>query len=160
MSSVSHGGQGNGIMTHFQAVPETGDAIVILTNTKEAGRSSPMYSATGLSGGHSDRRHGKDHLGALWALCGHRYADLCKFNGVIEADCRLPSAKTDFVQSASPGRRLFCSEFGFVVSRIFVCCFSFSGSVGMAWGLGACPPSRCCCLRFCLRVRIRNGERQ
>lgn len=36
LSSVSHGGQGNGIMTHFQAVPETGDAIVILTNSQRS----------------------------------------------------------------------------------------------------------------------------
>ena len=36
MISVSHGGQGNGIMTHFQAVPETGDAIVILTNSQRS----------------------------------------------------------------------------------------------------------------------------
>ncbi len=34
--SVSHGGQGNGIMTHYQAVPETGDAIVILTNSQRS----------------------------------------------------------------------------------------------------------------------------
>lgn len=34
--SVSHGGQGNGIMTHMQAVPETGDAIVILTNSQRS----------------------------------------------------------------------------------------------------------------------------
>ncbi|MEA4969144.1 MAG: serine hydrolase domain-containing protein [Candidatus Pelethousia sp.] len=34
--SVSHGGQGNGIMTHFQTVPETGDAIVILTNSQRS----------------------------------------------------------------------------------------------------------------------------
>jgi CubicO group peptidase (beta-lactamase class C family) len=34
--SVSHGGQGNGIMTHLQAVPETGDAIVILTNSQRS----------------------------------------------------------------------------------------------------------------------------
>lgn len=39
--SISHGGQGNGIMTHFQAVPETGDAIVILTNSQ---RSWPFIS--------------------------------------------------------------------------------------------------------------------
>lgn len=39
--SVSHGGQGNGIMTHFQVVPETGDAIVILTNSQ---RSWPFMS--------------------------------------------------------------------------------------------------------------------
>jgi CubicO group peptidase (beta-lactamase class C family) len=36
MLSISHGGQGNGIMTHFQAVPETGDAIVILTNSQQS----------------------------------------------------------------------------------------------------------------------------
>jgi CubicO group peptidase (beta-lactamase class C family) len=36
MLSVSHGGQGNGIMTHFQAVPETGDAIVLLTNSQRS----------------------------------------------------------------------------------------------------------------------------
>jgi CubicO group peptidase (beta-lactamase class C family) len=36
LRSVSHGGQGNGIMTHFQAVPETGDAIVILTNSQRS----------------------------------------------------------------------------------------------------------------------------
>lgn len=34
--SVSHGGQGNGIMTHMQAVPETGDTIVILTNSQRS----------------------------------------------------------------------------------------------------------------------------
>lgn len=36
MISISHGGQGYGIMTHFQAVPETGDAIVILTNSQRS----------------------------------------------------------------------------------------------------------------------------
>jgi hypothetical protein len=32
--AISHGGQGTGIMTHFHAIPETGDAIVILTNSQ------------------------------------------------------------------------------------------------------------------------------
>lgn len=36
LRSVSHGGQGNGLMTHFQAVPKTGDAIVILTNSQRS----------------------------------------------------------------------------------------------------------------------------
>ncbi|NLK86970.1 MAG: beta-lactamase family protein [Clostridiaceae bacterium] len=36
LSSVSHGGQGKGIMTYFQAVPETGDAVVILTNSQRS----------------------------------------------------------------------------------------------------------------------------
>lgn len=39
--AVSHGGQGTGIMTHFHAVPESGDAIVILTNSQ---RSWPFIS--------------------------------------------------------------------------------------------------------------------
>jgi len=34
--SISHGGQCNGIMTHFQVVPETEDAIVILTNSQRS----------------------------------------------------------------------------------------------------------------------------
>lgn len=34
--AVSHGGQGTGWMTHFHSVPETGDAIVILTNSQRS----------------------------------------------------------------------------------------------------------------------------
>ncbi len=40
-TSISHGGQGSGWMTHFQAIPETGDGIVILTNSQ---RSWPLFS--------------------------------------------------------------------------------------------------------------------
>lgn len=36
LKAVSHGGQGTGIMTHFHAVPETGDGIVILTNSQRS----------------------------------------------------------------------------------------------------------------------------
>lgn len=39
--AVSHGGQGSGWMTHFHAVPETGDGIVILSNSQ---RSWPFFS--------------------------------------------------------------------------------------------------------------------
>lgn len=39
--AVSHGGQGGGCMTHFHSVPETGDGIVILTNSQ---RSWPFIS--------------------------------------------------------------------------------------------------------------------
>lgn len=39
--AVSHGGQGTGIMTHLHAVPETGDAMIILTNSQ---RSWPFIS--------------------------------------------------------------------------------------------------------------------
>jgi hypothetical protein len=41
MQAVSHGGQGTGWMTHFHAVPELGDGIVILTNSQ---RSWPFIS--------------------------------------------------------------------------------------------------------------------
>ena len=34
--SVSHGGQGNGIMTHFQSIPAMGAAIVVLTNSQRS----------------------------------------------------------------------------------------------------------------------------
>jgi len=34
--AISHGGQGTGIMTHFHAVPETKDGIVILTNSQRS----------------------------------------------------------------------------------------------------------------------------
>jgi CubicO group peptidase (beta-lactamase class C family) len=34
--AIAHGGQGTGIMTHFHAVPESGDAIVILTNSQRS----------------------------------------------------------------------------------------------------------------------------
>lgn len=39
--AISYGGQGTGIMTHFHAIQETGDAIVILTNSQ---RSWPFIS--------------------------------------------------------------------------------------------------------------------
>jgi CubicO group peptidase (beta-lactamase class C family) len=39
--AVFSGGQGNGWMTHFHIVPETGDGIVILTNSQ---RSWPLFS--------------------------------------------------------------------------------------------------------------------
>ena len=40
-TAVWHGGQGHGWMTHFHAVPETGDGIVILTNSQ---RSWPLIA--------------------------------------------------------------------------------------------------------------------
>ncbi|MBW6472890.1 MAG: serine hydrolase [Anaerolineaceae bacterium] len=39
--AISHGGQGTGWMTHYHAVPESGDGIVILTNSQ---RSWPMIA--------------------------------------------------------------------------------------------------------------------
>lgn len=42
MKAVSHGGQGGGCMTHFYLVPETGDGMVILTNSQ---RSWPFFAS-------------------------------------------------------------------------------------------------------------------
>lgn len=39
--AVSHGGQGGGCMSHFHSVPDTGDGIVILTNSQ---RSWPFFA--------------------------------------------------------------------------------------------------------------------
>ncbi len=36
VKAVSHGGQGSGWMTHFHSVPQTGDGIVILTNSQRS----------------------------------------------------------------------------------------------------------------------------
>jgi CubicO group peptidase (beta-lactamase class C family) len=40
LKSVANGGQGGGVMTYFQFVPETGDGIVLLTNSQ---RSWPLF---------------------------------------------------------------------------------------------------------------------
>lgn len=41
MQAISHGGQGYGVMTHYHAIPEMGEGIVILTNSQ---RSWPMIA--------------------------------------------------------------------------------------------------------------------
>lgn len=41
IKAVSHGGQGTGWMTHFHSIPETGDGIVMLTNSQ---RSWPFFA--------------------------------------------------------------------------------------------------------------------
>jgi len=71
--AVSHGGQGTGWMSHFHAVPETGDAIVILTNSQ---RSWPFIAGL-LNGwsrwcGFSPPGMTRILLGecVLWALVG------------------------------------------------------------------------------------------
>ncbi len=53
--AVSHGGQGTGWMTHFHAVPESGDGIVILTNSQRS-----------------------------WPLIAHLLMDWAKWNGFIK----------------------------------------------------------------------------
>lgn len=41
VKAISHGGQGTGWMTHFHAIPQTGDGIVMLTNSQ---RSWPFFA--------------------------------------------------------------------------------------------------------------------
>ena len=79
MISVSHGGQGNGIMTHFQAVPETGDAIVILTNSQRSWPFIANYSVIGRSGETSRLLVWGRVIWGHYGLCAaHRIFDLCK----------------------------------------------------------------------------------
>lgn len=41
LRAVSHGGQGSGWMSHFHSIPETGDALIILSNSQ---RTWPFFS--------------------------------------------------------------------------------------------------------------------
>ncbi len=58
--SVANGGQGGGVMTYFHSVPETGDGIVILTNSQ---RSWPFFGDIvndwGMWNGHGEVGFGK-----------------------------------------------------------------------------------------------------
>ena len=59
--AVSHGGQGYGWMAHFHSVPETGDGIVILTNSQ---RSWPLFAHI-LSDWAQWRESGKIGMGKI-----------------------------------------------------------------------------------------------
>jgi CubicO group peptidase (beta-lactamase class C family) len=85
--AVSHGGQGTGWMSHFHAVPETGDAIVILANSQ---RSWPFISSL-LNGwarwrGFSPPGMARILLGDcfLWGLVGLTISvTLCLIAGIV-----------------------------------------------------------------------------
>jgi len=64
--AVAHGGQGTGWMTHFHAVPETGDGIVILTNSQ---RSWPFFANVLTDWG---RWNGFSSLGISKLLLGQK----------------------------------------------------------------------------------------
>lgn len=106
MKSISHGGQGSGWMTHFQAVPKTGDGIVILTNSQ---RSWPFFAYVLTDwanwNGFSSIGMGKIVVWArvLWALTGvlflmgfYQIGRLVK--GIVSGTRRLaPFSKIDQV---------------------------------------------------------------
>jgi CubicO group peptidase (beta-lactamase class C family) len=96
--AVSHGGQGTGWMSHFHAAPETGDAIVILTNSQ---RSWPFIA--GVLNGWA-RWRGFPALGMtrillgeciLWALVGLIIA--AAFFQIISMGIRLAGSNINFV---------------------------------------------------------------
>ncbi len=72
--AVWHGGQGHGWMTHFHAIPESGDGIVILTNSQ---RSWPFMSRvpTGRDGAARARtlidRRPRATVGDQWIAGDH-----------------------------------------------------------------------------------------
>ena len=138
LRSVSHGGQGNGVMTHFQTVPETGDAIVILTNSQRSWPFIAYLLSDWAQWRAFSRRYGKDYLGPLRTLPSDRCAGVGKSADGIEEAERLQTSKTDRTQTASS----WCSgHFARNVNlvrfpEVSVYNFCFPGSVRMAWGLG------------------------
>ena len=106
--AVSHGGQGTGWMTHFHAVPETGDGIVILSNSQ---RSWPVFAYL-LKGW--AQWCGFDSVGMvsiitaqnlLWALITLLLASifffLCKFAGDLYNGRRRIRARSSSILSIS-----------------------------------------------------------
>jgi len=104
MNAVSHGGQGTGWMTHFHAVPEAGDAIVILTNSQ---RSWPFiahilaswsrWSGFGAPGMENILIAQRTFWGAIWLLNLIVTYWLLKFTGEIRSRNRrfAPLRKSD-----------------------------------------------------------------
>ncbi len=86
--AVWHGGQGHGWMTHFHAVPESGDGIVILTNTQ---RSWPLISIVLADwarwNGHGPVQFSRIRYGVavLWILAGLLTAAVFYLGGVTAA---------------------------------------------------------------------------
>ncbi len=116
LRSISHGGQGNGIMTHFQAVPETGDAIVILTNSQ---RSWPFISHV-LSAWAKWRSFPSVGMGRI--ICGHY--GLCAVIGVMLSASllmvlRLPLA---FRRQQRAGSRLLRVGTALILLGILIWC--------------------------------------
>ncbi|WP_422485690.1 serine hydrolase domain-containing protein [Gudongella sp. DL1XJH-153] len=70
IQSIANGGQGGGVMTYFHSIPETGDGIVILTNSQ---RSWPFFghvvNVWGMWNGHGEVGFGKIIIAQniLWA---------------------------------------------------------------------------------------------
>lgn len=75
--AVSHGGQGTGWMTHFHSVPETGEGIVILTNSQRSWPAiAQILTAWARWSGFSSVGMGRIVWGSnlLWVLVGLLWA--------------------------------------------------------------------------------------
>lgn len=116
MLSISHGGQGNGIMTHLQAVPETGDAIVILTNSQ---RSWPFIAYV-LSDWAQWRGFPSVGMGRI--IWGHY--GLCVVIGMLASASLLVILRlvSTFYQQKRAGFRLLRVSAAFILLGILIWC--------------------------------------
>ena len=124
MRAVSHGGQGYGWMTHFHAVPESGDGIVILTNSQ---RSWPLFARVlgdwAAWGGFPTVGMGRIRIAeaAMWAIvAGILYAVLW---GAWDLAAGLASGRRRFAVQ-DPTRR---------ASRIALAAAAIAILVGLSW---------------------------
>jgi CubicO group peptidase (beta-lactamase class C family) len=114
--SVSHGGQGNGIMTHLQAVPETGDAIVILTNSQ---RSWPFIAYV-LSDWAQWRGFSSVGMGRI--IWGHYV--LCAVIGMLISASQLVILRlvSTFYQQKRTGFKLLRVSAAFILLGVLILC--------------------------------------
>ncbi|MGI6576577.1 MAG: hypothetical protein ACOX1Q_00725 [Eubacteriales bacterium] len=125
--AVSHGGQGTGWMSHFHAVPETGDAIVIFANSQ---RSRPFISSllNGWArwGGFSPSGMTRILLGEcfLWGLVGLIISTtLCLIIDIVR---RIIENKLRFIslQNLVKTSRIF--KIGLSLSILAILCWALS----------------------------------
>ena len=125
--AVSHGGQGTGWMSHFHAVPGTGDAIVILTNSQ---RSWPFISSL-LNGwarwrGFSPPGMTRILLGEcfLWGLVGLIISlTLCLIAGIVRKIAEFNLRFILMQQNVVKPSRIF--KIGISLSILAILCWAF-----------------------------------
>ena len=141
MLSISHGGQGNGIMTHLQAVPEGRRCHRALTNSQ---RSWPFIAYV-LSDWAQWRGFPSVGMGRI--IWGHY--GLCVVIGMLISASLLVilrlvptfyQQKRMGVQTASSWSSIYSSRDSNLVRlpEILIYNFGFPDSVCMAWGRGIC----------------------
>ena len=147
--AVAHGGQGTGIMTHFHAVPETGDAFVILTNSQ---RSWPfiarLLSDWAQWRGFPSVGMGRMVLGeyGMWVLVGIIWFSLLLqvrrlAAGIMYASAGPDSFGKERYDSLYSGRRCDCFNSGthmVCLSKVFIHNISVPARIRLVVGFRTC----------------------